>query len=226
MSVRSYEQALILAGMARTRSAGLRDHLVAATDELLDRATPGSLTTRQIAQHAAVSDGVLYNHFGDKHDLVIEALLRRYGRLVEAFEHRLDESAEPGEGSPGWQVWLRSFAVALRDLEADALHLGAGLVAEPALLQRFWVEIHEAPLGLDRLRRPVLEQLRKAQAAGEVHPGTDIEAAATALFGLAAMSALTVRLNAHLARDRADRDLDAGVSIVIAGIRAPESRGR
>jgi hypothetical protein len=34
------------------------------------------------------------------------------------------------------------------------------------------------------------------------------------------MSAVSIRLNAHLDRDRADRDLDAGVSIVIAGLEA------
>jgi AcrR family transcriptional regulator len=218
MSVRSYEQALILAAMPRARSSGLRDHLVAATDDLLDQATPASLTTRQIAQRAAVSDGVLYNHFGNRDELVVEALVRRYGRLVETFERRLtDAGAEEGTAAD-WPAWVRRFTTALRDLNADALHLAAGLLADPALLERFWVEIHRAPLGLGRLRRPIVEHLRSAQQAGGVSPGADLEAAATALFGLAAMSGLTVRLNPHLDRDLADRDLYAGVSIVVAGI--------
>jgi len=215
MSVRSYEQALILAGMPRTRSAGLRDHLVAATDALLDHAAPGHLTTRQIATHAAVSDGVLYNHFDDKEELLVAALVRRYGRLVETFEGRL---AQHDAGEEPWHVGVRGFTLALRDLEVEALHLGAGLVAEPALLERFWLEIHRAPLGLDRLRRPILDLLRAGQAQGHVAVGADVEAAATALFGVAAMSALSVRLNPHQDRGRADLELDAGVSIVIAGI--------
>src|SRR5689334_1145282 len=115
MSVRSYERALILDAMPRTRSAGLRDHLVAAADELLDAATPGSLTTRQIARHAAVSDGVLYNHFGDKGELLVAALVRRYERLVTTFESAI---ARAGEGTRGITLdsWLLAFARALRDL--------------------------------------------------------------------------------------------------------------
>jgi AcrR family transcriptional regulator len=206
--------------MPRTRSAGLRDHLVEAADELLDHAAPGTLTTRQIAHHASVSDGVLYNHFGDKHELVVAALVRRYARLVDAFERRLQGDAPAGRGSDAWDAGARAFTRALRDLEVDALHLAAGLLAEPALLEGFWTEIHRAPLGLDRLRRPIVDRLSAARAAGRIGTGSDIDAAATALFGLAAMSALAVRLNPHLDRDRADRELEAGVSIVLAGLRA------
>ena len=205
--------------MPRTRSAGLRDHLVAATDELLDSATPAGLTTRHIAKHAAVSDGVLYNHFGDKQDLLVAALVRRYSRLVEGFERRL-EDASMGEETT-WQTWIRGCTRALRDLNADALHLAAGLLADPALLQRVWVEIHRVPLGLDRLRGPLLERLRAAQAAGEIGAHADVDAAVTTLFGLAVMGAVTIRVNAHVDRALADRDLDAGVSIVLAGLESP-----
>jgi AcrR family transcriptional regulator len=208
--------------MPRTRSAGLRDHLVAATDELLDRAVPGALTTRQIAQHAAVSDGVLYNHFIDKDELLVAALTRRYARLVADFEVRLADSAgtregtEDGDGS--LEGFMQAFAVALRDLEAGALHLGAGLLAEPALLQAFWIQMHRAPLGLDRLERPLIDRLRREQASGTLLSTADVGATVSLVFGLASMGALSVRLNPEVDRAAADQRLAAGVALVCAGL--------
>ena len=220
MSVRSYEQALILAGMTRTRSAGLRDHLVAAADELLDQAGPGTLTTRQIAHHAAVSDGVLYNHFRDKDELLIAALVRRYTRLVERFEGRLVEGSAAEKGSGALAGWLQAYTRALRDLDADALHLAAGLLAAPELLQRFWLEIHRLPLGLERLQGPLLERLAAGTAVGQLRAGADPRAAMTALFGLAAMHALTLRLNPGAEQASNDRQLEAGVDLIWEGLRA------
>jgi AcrR family transcriptional regulator len=219
MSKRSYERALILTTMTRTRSAGLRDSLVAAADELMDDAAPGSLTTRQIARHAAVSDGVLYNHFADRDALVRAALVRRYSRLVQTFEGRLAEEGEEGEGADtSLDAGLRAFTRALRDLEVDALHLAAGLLSEPSLLHAFWVDIHGAPLGLHRLERPLVDKLVAARESGLVPQTTDIRAATTALFGIATINALAVRLNPTADRQRLDQDLDAAVALVAAGL--------
>ena len=224
MSVRSYEQALILATMPRTRSAGLRDHLVAAADELLDRAPPGGLTTRQIARHAAVSDGVLYNHFGDKDELLVAALVRRYGRLVATFEARIAEAdeIEAGQGRAASDLarWLQAFGRALRDLDAAALHLAAGLMAEPALLQAFWVEIHRAPLGLERLTNPLATRLRGERDAGHLPPDADLGAAIHLVFGAAGMSAITLRVSPHADGAELDRHLDAAIDLALAGLRA------
>jgi AcrR family transcriptional regulator len=220
MSVRSYEQALILAGMPRTRSAGLKAHLVQAAAELLDREAPATLTTRQIARHAAVSDGVLYNHFADRDELVVTALGSRYAQLVDAFEARLAAATPVGEGTPTaletLRAWLRAYALALRDLEAGALHLAAGILAERRLLEAFWIEMHRAPLGLDRLRRPLVERLERARATRVLPGDLDVDAAATLVFGATLMSAITIRVNAHVDRERVDRDLAVAVDLITA----------
>ena len=200
--------------MTRTRSAGLRDGLIAAADELMDDAPPGGLTTRQIARHAGVSDGVLYNHFADRDALISAALVRRYTRLVSAFEDRL---ARAGTDT-ALEAWLGAYIRALRDLEVDALHLAAGLFSQPALLQAFWVDIHGAPLGLHRLEMPLVTRLLAARDAGTVAETADIRAATTTIFGIATMNALSVRLNHSAARERLERDLDAAVALVAAGL--------
>jgi len=212
--------------MPRARSAGLKAHLVEAADDLLDTIGPGSVTTRQIARHAAVSDGVLYNHFGDRGELVVAALVRRYSRLVEAFEARLAEADEEGEGTERpLGPWLHDFALALRDLEAGALHLAAGIIAERQLLEAFWIEMHRAPLGLDRLRRPLLDRLRTARAAGLAAGDLDIEAAANLVFGASLVSAITLRVNAHADRARIDRELAAAVDLVAGTLTGISARG-
>ena len=210
--------------MAPRRAAALRDasvsetlgeHLVAATDALLDEALLGQLTTRQIARQAGVSDGVLYNHFPDKSSLLLAALVRRYGRLVERFER-----VAPPASDADVVANLQAFARALCELEADALLLGAGLLADPSLLERFWVEIHRHPFGIGRLRQPLLDYLAAEQASGRVGPSVDLVAATTLVFGASAMAALTVRVNRHPDHAAVARHLDAVVSTIVEGLSA------
>ena len=208
--------------MAPRRAAALRDptagetlgeHLVAATDALLDEAPLGQLTTRQIARQAGVSDGVLYNHFPDKSSLVLAALVRRYGRLVERFERVVPPARDAAVVAN-----LQTFARALADLEADALLLGAGLLADPSLLERFWVEIHRDPFGIGRLRQPLLDYLAAEQASGRIGPNVDLEAVTTLVFGASAMAALTLRVNRHADRAAVARHLDAAVATIVEGL--------
>jgi AcrR family transcriptional regulator len=191
----------------------LSDHLVAATDALLDDIPLGALTTRRIARQAGVSDGVLYNHFPDKDAVVLAALIRRYGRLVDRFEQ-----AAPASGRGGLVSNLRAFAHALSDLEADALLLGAGLLASPPLLERFWTEIHRQPFGIGRLRRPLIEYLDAERASGRIDRATDVEAVATLVFGASGVTALTRRVNPGLDRSGPDAQLDAAIETILSGI--------
>src|SRR5258705_13651647 len=82
----SPRRAAVLRVHEQGQAATLREHLLVATEELLEHHSMGDLTTRAIAHHAGVSDGVLYNHFDDKADLLMAAMLRRYSRLVERLE--------------------------------------------------------------------------------------------------------------------------------------------
>src|SRR6266508_161567 len=54
--------------------AALREHLIDTAEKLLAERQVSSITTRDIARTAGVSDGVLYNYFADKHELVVAAL--------------------------------------------------------------------------------------------------------------------------------------------------------
>ena len=205
------------AGVLRTRStdspATLREHLVAATDELLEHRSLGELTTRAIAQHAGVSDGVLYNHFTDKQELVITALLRRYGRLVERLE-----AAVPTAGEGSLVANVQAYGRALNEVESAVLLHGAGLLGHPPLLHRFWTEIHQLPFGIDRLRRPFAEYLRAEARLSRVGADVDVEAAVTVVFGVCAMVALSTHLNPTADRDALARHRDAALATAVTGL--------
>jgi AcrR family transcriptional regulator len=207
-------RAAALRGLA-DHHATLHEHLVATTDGLFDDASLTTLTTRRIARAANVSDGVLYNHFPDKQALILAALLRRYARLVDRFE-----LAAPVAGQGTVTTQLQAFAHALCDLEADTLLLGAGLLADPPLLERFWTEIHRVPFGIGRLRQPLADYLARERRRGTVDPAIDVEAVTTLVFGASAIVALTRRLSPHADRSGLDAQLDAAVATIVSGIAA------
>jgi AcrR family transcriptional regulator len=199
--------------------ATLSDHLLATTDHLLEDTSLGALTTRRIARAAGVSDGVIYNHFPDKQALILRALLRRYARLVDRFELAAPVA---GEGSVTRQ--LQAFAHALSDLEADVLLLGAGLLADPALLEALWSEIHRVPFGIGRLRQPLIDYLAAERDRGTVDLSIDVEAVATLVFGASGIVALTRRVNAHTDRAALDAQLDAAIVTIVVGIEPRTAR--
>ncbi len=51
----------------------LREHLIATAARLIDERGSAGLAVRDIAREAQVADGVLYNYFQDKEDLLARA---------------------------------------------------------------------------------------------------------------------------------------------------------
>src|SRR5690349_17179224 len=73
-------------------ATALREHLIDTAEQLLTQRHVGAITTREIARSAAVSDGVLYNYFADKHELLLAALVRRYTQVLSRFEADLPQA--------------------------------------------------------------------------------------------------------------------------------------
>jgi len=188
----------------------LREHLLATTERLLAEQPAPRLTTRELARAAGVSDGVLYNYFADKDELVLAALVRRFAGLVERFQADL-----PEPGTSTLEQNLRTFAEASLELHLDALPLVTRLLAEPALLRRFMIEIHREPLGGKQLVGPVTAYLEAEGAAGRIGD-VDPEAAADLLVGAIVMRAFTTLLGPTRS-DVAER-LPALVATLVRGL--------
>jgi AcrR family transcriptional regulator len=160
-------------GLRAHRAQELRGRLLDAAETLLAERQAAAITARDIARRAAVSDGFLYNHFDDKHELVVAALVRRFERLVEAFQAEISTEA-PSPAPPRLEVDLDRLVGASFRLHAAALPTLANVLSEPALFQRFMVAIHRPPLGPRVFIDPIEAHLRSERDAGrlgDVDPG-------------------------------------------------------
>ncbi|MER7205795.1 TetR/AcrR family transcriptional regulator [Streptosporangium sp. NPDC020072] len=161
-----------------TDGLSLREHLVATAGRLIaERGTTG-LTVRDIARAARVADGVLYNHFEGKEELLALAL-HAHVRSVERDLGPLP--ARPGEGTVAGN--LRACLTYGLALHRAFLPAFAGLLPQPEVLARF--DALPNPLGEGRgLQAMLAGYLRAERDLGRLTPSADPEAAATLLVGV------------------------------------------
>jgi AcrR family transcriptional regulator len=195
-------------------ATALREHLIDTADQLLAQRQVSTITTREIARTAGLSDGVLYNHFADKYDLLLAALLRRYQRLADRFAAALPE---PGTGTVA--VNLRAFAQASLAFHADLLPIGVGLISEPELLHRFMEAIHADLHGPQQNQTRLSGYLLHEQRLGRLSADIDPVAAATLLTGACLNFAIAGLVLPDGARPDPAAALPAAVETLLRGLR-------
>jgi AcrR family transcriptional regulator len=197
-------------------ATALRAHLIDTAERLLAERPVATITTRDIARAAAVSDGVLYNYFADKHDLLLAALLRSYQTLAERFD-----AAVPEPGSGTVEQNLHRYAEAMLDLHARLLPTIAGLVSEPVLMHRFVDAIHGVAIGPQHNQHRLADYIAAEQALGRI--AADVDPAATSI--LVTGSALVLVIANHVlpadARPEPGRQIPAIVDTLLRGVGRP-----
>jgi AcrR family transcriptional regulator len=169
----------------------LREHLVDTAARLLSDRQVSAITTRDIARAAGVSDGVLYNYFADKNELLVAALVRHFETVVSRSHGELPV---PGSGTVAGN--LVTYGEALYQLTHDTLPMIAGLVTEPALLRRVMEEIHRPGQGILPFLSRIGEYLVGEREIGRI---ADVDLPATMALLTGACATLTMR--AHLGLD-------------------------
>jgi AcrR family transcriptional regulator len=202
-------------------AATLREHLIDTAEHLLAELPVSAITTREIARRAGVSDGVLYNYFEDKSELIVAALVRRYDRLAERLDGRL-----PPAGAGSVEDNLASYTAAWLDLLIEALPTVAGLLTEPMLLHRLFDAVHRQPNGPQHLQQRVVEYISEEQRLGRIAPEVDAASAATLIVG----STIVPAIESHLAPLADPPTLRAGVhrtvGALMLGLRPGPDRDR
>lgn len=197
-------------------ATALRAHLIDSAERLLAERPVTAITTREIARAAGVSDGVLYNYFADKHDLLLAALLRRYSALADSFATGLPE---PGTGTVAGNV--HAYARATQVFHGSLLPVGLGLFNEPALLHRFLDAIHAHLHGPQQAERRLVHYLAAEQALGRLAADVDPVATATLLTGACLSLAIAGHILPEGVRPDPAARLPAVVDTLLRGLLPP-----
>ncbi|ALG11003.1 TetR/AcrR family transcriptional regulator [Kibdelosporangium phytohabitans] len=181
-----------------------REHLITTAAAMIAEHGTAGLTVRAIAKQARVADGLLYNHFTDKEELLAEAL-REHVRTVE---NGLGTLPEPGTGTIERNLAAQlTYGLALHKAILPAF---AGLIGQPAVLER--LSQNEEDSWRDRLAG----YLEAEQRQGRLRPDADTGAATALIVGICHETVLSSLLP-HTPATRA-ASVDAIVATVLSGI--------
>jgi AcrR family transcriptional regulator len=200
----------------------LREYLIATAARLIGQRGSAGLAVRDIAREAQVADGVLYNYFEDKEDLLAHALLAHVAAVMNAAP-RL-----PPAGTGTVAENLRQFidhglAVLVRVTPAFA-----GVLSQPNVLTRFHAMVggdaafgaaagEDAGQGQDAAPSQDAGQGQDAAPSQDSAQGQDA-ASAGGPRGLPAILADYLRAEQRLGRIDAAADIDAATTLVIGAI--------
>jgi len=182
----------------------LREYLVTTAARLIDQRGSAGLTVRDIAREARVADGVLYNYFEDKEDLLAHALLAHVGMVMTSAPPM--PAAGTGSVADNLRFFIdRGFALLARVTPAFA-----GLLAQPKVLSRFHAMVGgDGAFGAATAAAVEDPEGRPDQDAGSGHPEPR---------GLPDTLKAYLRAEQHLGRIDAAADIDAVATLIVGAI--------
>jgi AcrR family transcriptional regulator len=140
-----------------------KEKLIAATERLLGARGLGCVTTRDIARAANVAEGALYNHFGDKAELILSVVLHQLGDFPDVL-HSLPLQVGQNTVQKNLERVLQSaFAFHYR-----IVPLVCSLFADQELLARVRNMMKERSMGPGRSTSVIAAYLRAEQQLGRV----------------------------------------------------------
>jgi AcrR family transcriptional regulator len=198
----------------------LREYLIVTAARLIDERGSAGLSVRDISREAQVADGVLYNYFEDKEDLLAHALLAHVGTVMNAAP-RLPP-AGTGTVAENLRLFIDTgLATLMRVVPAFA-----GLISQPNVLKRFHAMVGgdaafagEAATGGDGTTAAGEAAAPGGETAADGETGGGAESQADdGQAGLPAILASYLRAEQRLGRIDEAADIDAAVTLVVGAI--------
>jgi len=190
----------------------LRDYLIATAARLIDERGSAGLSVREIAREAQVADGVLYNYFADKEDLLAHALLAHVATVMDG----TPPMPAPGTGSVAEN--LRLFIEIGMGALTRVVPAFAGLLSQPKVLKRF----HAMVGGDAAFAGAAASEVEAAAGAGAQATGEAVDEVGQGHDpGPAGMPAILtgyLRAEQQLGRISEAADIDAAVTLVVGAI--------
>ncbi len=192
--------------MLREGGQDLREYLITTAARLIAERGAAGLAVRDIARAAKVADGVLYNYFEDKEDLLAHALIVHVGTVM----HDMPPMPPPGSGTVAGNV--ESFIDGGLATLARVIPAFAGLVAQPNVLTRFHAMAGGHP-AFGTAHRP-----GEPGEAGEVQAGLPGQEEDGEPRGLPALLTAYLRAEQRLGRVGAAPDVEAATKLIVGAI--------
>lgn len=199
------------AAALRAGDRTLRQHLIATAERMIAERGTAGLTVRAIAREAGVADGVLYNHFAGKEELLAHALRARADSIGRA----LGPLPEPGAGTV--EENLRAYVRHGLVMHNALLPALAGLLAQPDVLAQF------AGLsgGGEDWNQRLAAYLRAERDRGRLARDARVDAAVSMIVGACHESVLSVLFQGRgIARKVSPDVVDDLVTAVLNGLAA------
>lgn len=154
----------------------LREHLIATAARLIAERGSPALTVRDIAREAKVADGVLYNYFADKEELLAQALRLHVHGVMAA----VGELPQAGDGTV--EENLRAYISRSLTVLTQILPVFTGVLGQHKILAHF-ASMPAPGAESGGLRMVLTGYLRAEQELGRVSPAAKVESAATMIMG-------------------------------------------
>jgi len=185
----------------------LREYLIATAARLIGQRGSAGLAVRDIAREAHVADGVLYNYFEDKDDLLAHALLAHVGTVMNAMPQMPEAGTGTVADNLGWFI-----ATGMETLTRVAPAF-VGLMAQPGVLVRFHAMVGGDPaFGTPRPRGD------SADGQPETPAGPEPDQERDGPRGLPDILRGYLRAEQRLGRVRREVDIDAAVTLIVGTV--------
>jgi AcrR family transcriptional regulator len=197
----------------------LRDYLIATAARLIGERGSAGLGVRDIAREAGVSDGVLYNYFEDKEDLLAHALLMHVATVMTSRPRM--PPAGTGTVADNLRVFIDMGLGAL----VQVVPAFAGLFSQPKVLMRFHAMVGGDAAFAGEAATGGGAAAGETATAGEAGRGTGEDGSSPPAgpddegpAGLPAILAAYLHAEQRLGRIDRAADIDAAVTLVVGAI--------
>ncbi len=164
--------------MPRATAASTRDRILDVTADLMRRGGLSSVTTREIARAAGLTEAALYRHFKSKEDLLTSALAERLPVFIGILNDLPQQVGQTGVAEN-----LRRVAEAAVPFYREAMPMLAAIFGDPSLLARHRAWASEKGWGPQKANVVLSAYLRGERELGRISADFDIDAAAALLLG-------------------------------------------
>lgn len=206
--------------MATEDVVGIRQHILDATEQVIQDLGMKCATTREIARRAGCAEGSIYRYFPDKQALFHEIVKNRFPKFLDLVQTLPDLA-----GAGTVRKNLETVAVNALSFYRGIIPMVVGAMSDHELLLQQRRHFEERDVGPLRVIRLVSTYLRREQKLGRVSDQASPEHATRLLLGACFSQALVEALVGEDARVGSDQQFARDIVRALmdgaeAGVRA------